>query len=139
MKKSAKDLIYEWHDRVWNHLEEAAIFELMDGTCVVHGLDLPEPGPKPFVAFYRNYLKTFSDIHHEIFELVQDGDHVVGHARMTATHIPTGKQVNVPFSISVVWKNGKAVEARNVVDFFSLLTQLGVLQPEIMTKAFVSA
>ncbi|MCZ6671926.1 MAG: ester cyclase [Verrucomicrobia bacterium] len=137
--KSAKELTIEWHNRVWNNRDEDAIYELMDDKCIVHGLDLTEPGPKGFVRFHRQYFEIWDNIQIDIFEMIEDGNLAIGHARVTGIHKPTQNKIDAPFSISVKWQDGKIIEARNVVDYVTLLTQMGALQPEIMVNAFATA
>ena len=136
MKKSAKELTIEWHDRVWNNREENAIYELMDDNCEVAGLKLSCPGPKGFVEFHRQYFQVWDPINIDIFEMIESEDQAIGHANIRGIHKPTGKKIDAVFSISVKWKDGKIIEARNVVDYVTLLTQMGALQPEVMMEAF---
>ena len=136
MEKSPKELTEEWHQRVWNDRDEDAIYELMDDECVVHGLDLTGPGPKRFVEFHRQYFEVWDPINIDIFEMIEFEDRAIGHATVKGTHIPTGNEIDAVFSISVKWRDGKIVEARNVVDYVTLLTQMGALDKNVMKEAF---
>ncbi len=133
--KTAKELTLEWHERVWNNLEEAAIHELMCTRCDIAGLDLSSPGPEGFLKLYHQFLSVFEAIHIDVFEMAEEDGHVVGHARFTATHKATNRKVDFPFSLSVKWKDGKATEARNVVDYTTLLSQLDMLDMNTLAQA----
>lgn len=136
MQKTPSELTIEWHERVWNLREESAIYELMDETCLISGLILDGPGPAGFIKFHRQYFQLWEDIRIEIIEMLENGDLAIGHANVTGIHKSTGNKINAVFSFSVRWKNGKAIEARNIVDYTTLLFQMGAMDPEVMIKAF---
>ena len=58
-----------------------------------------------------------------------------GNCSFTAVHKSSGKNVEMIFTVYVIWKNQQAVEVRNVVDFTTMLTQLELLDPTQMEKA----
>jgi len=134
-QKSGKELTLEWFKRVWNNGEQAAIHELMSPNCEVKGLDLPATGPEGFLPFYHNFQALFDDIHMDIFEMIEDDGHIVGHGRFQAMHKKSGNKVDIIFSSSIKWVDGKATEARNVVDFVGMLSQMGELDSELVAKA----
>ena len=108
----------------------------MDENCVIRGLQLPCPGPEGFVQFHRLYLSLYENIHIDVFELVEEGNVAIGHARVTGIHKKTGNKIDTVFSISIRWKEGKVIEARNVVDYVALLGQMVDFIPELMVQAF---
>ncbi len=126
----------QWFERVWNQQDEAMITELMAEDCDLHGLDLPIGGREGFLAFHRALSGAFANLNVEILELIESGDHVMGHCLFTGTHRATGKDVSTHFSFSGKWKDGLLIETRNVVDFTRMLAQIGELAPDTMARVF---
>ncbi|MEM9418162.1 MAG: ester cyclase [Planctomycetota bacterium] len=135
MSKSPNALVEEWFERVWNQCDENAVYEMMDPTCNVAGLDTKSAGPEGFLGFHRSFQNAFDSIHIEVTEAIEQDDLCIGHARFTATHKGTGKPVDMVFSASTRWRDGKIYEARNIVDFTTMLIQIGLLDPQIMVQA----
>ena len=133
--KTGKELTLDWFERVWNQQDIAAIPELMAEDCIIHGLSLGENGSKAFAQFHAAYCQAFENIHIEVFEVVEEDMKTIGNCRFTALHKGSGKDVEMVFSFSVKWENQKAVEARNVVDFTTMLAQLELFDPSQMSKA----
>lgn len=129
----------EWYERVWKHNEPEAIAELMAPDCVVHGLGVPVTGPEQFKGFHDSLIQAFSDPSVEVFEMEEIGDKTIGHATFKAQHKPTNQYVEFVFSFSVRWHDGQAIEARNVVDFTGLLTQIGAFNPLTLVESLQSA
>lgn len=125
-----------WIEKVWNQQDGSVIADLMAEDCDLKGLDLPAKGREGFQAFHQAIIGAFGDVKVEILELGTEGDYAFGHCVFNATHRATGKPVTTNFSVSGKWKDGLLVEGRNVVDFTLMLTQLGELQPETMSRVF---
>lgn len=136
MSKSAKDLTTEWFRRVWNEQNEQAVYELMCEHCVVQGLENPELARQGFLNVYKAFNGILESIHIDIMEMVQEGDQVIGHAHFTAVHKNTKNKVDMVFSFSAIWKNGKISSARNVVDFVTMLSQMNLMDKATMAMAF---
>ena len=135
-EKSGKQLTLDWFERVWNGSDERAIHELTCPDCEIKGLEMPMAGPDGFVAMHRMFQDAFSDINVEVLDLVEEDGHVAGHAQFHANHRSTDKPVSITFSISVKWRDGRMTEARNVVDYFGLLTSLGLVEARSLSAAF---
>ncbi len=137
--KTEKELMLEWYERVWKQNDENAISELMAPNCIVHGLGIPVIGPDQFAEFHDNFIQAFRDPWVEVFELVEADSVTLGHATFRAIHSPTDRNIEFVFSFSVKWVNGQAVEARNVVDFTSMLAQIGAFNPNILVESLKPA
>ena len=135
---TAVDLTLEWFERVWNKLDETAIYDLMADCCEIKGLNLQDVGPKAFVSYFEKFTSTFEDIEIIVFEILENDDLVLGHARFTAKHRDSGINVDTVFSISAKWQDGKMIEARNVINFISLLSQLGFVDQDFFQKAIMN-
>ncbi|MGB0993844.1 MAG: ester cyclase [Akkermansiaceae bacterium] len=136
--KTGKELTLEWFQRVWNNCEHDAIFDLMSEECEIHGLNLQKRGASGFAQFHTAYCKAFENIHIEVFEMAEENGLVIGHARFTAKHKKSNNDVDMVFSLSVRWQDGKAIEARDVVDFTTMLSQIGAFDMRVLADAIES-
>lgn len=128
----------EWYDRVWSQCDDNAISELMHPDCVVHGIGVPINGPDDFKNFHHSFLQAFSKPNVEVIEMIETEEVSIGHAIFRAKHLKAETDIEFQFSFSVKWKDGKAVEGRNVVDFTSVLTQIGVLEPNVFVESLLA-
>ena len=135
MATTGKEVVQEWYDRVWNQSEEAAICELMDCDCKIDGLAVRKQGSEGFTEFYRGFQATFEDMHIEVMEMVEEDGRVFGHAKFTGKHIKSGNPVELIFATSATIQEGKIVEARDVVDFGSLMDQIGAVKLPNLAEA----
>lgn len=133
--KSGKELMHEWYERVWNRGEEDAVFELMHESCEMQGLDLPERGPEGFLQFYKGFAGAFENMRIELIELVEEEGHVAGFAKFTGQHKKSGRDVELVYATSGKWENGVVVSTREIVDFGSLLSQIGAAELPALFEA----
>lgn len=84
-----------------------------------------------FATFYR----AFPDIHFTIEDLIEEGDKVVVMDRVTGTHQgefngipPTGRSVSYSEIFILRFASGRIAEGWGVVDIFSQMKQLGLIQ-----------
>jgi predicted ester cyclase len=136
--KTAKELTREWFDRVWNHLDRSAIEELMDPECEILGLTATVRGPRGFLSVHESFTKAFDQIHVELVELVAEENEVAGHARFGARHRESQRQVDMMFSFSGKFENGRLKQVHHVVDYTSLLAQLNLFDPRRIGVVFSS-
>ncbi|NRA37256.1 MAG: ester cyclase [Planctomycetes bacterium] len=136
---SAKQLTEEWFDRVWNQGDQAAVHEMMCTSCTVKGLPMEKAGPDGFVGIHQVFQSTFDNIKVDIEEIHEIGNRAIGHAHFTGTHKGSGKAVDIIFSFSGEWHNGKVTDARNVIDFAALLTQIGTIKETAVFDALMPA
>lgn len=133
--KSPADLTREWFDRVWNQQDERAIYDLLSEDAEIKGLNLAQKGPAGFAQFFQVYCANFKDIRVEITEILEKDDRVMGHALFHATYVKNQKPVDMEFSFSAQWKDGKIIEAKNVVDHHTMLLQIGALPADLLTTS----
>lgn len=100
---------------------------------VVPGVPPTREGVHMFTAALR---AAFPDIHYEVVGQWQDGDHHIGHVRVTGTM--QGDFAGMPASgKSATWEeihigrfaDGKVAEHWGLLDQLGMLTQLGFLSP----------
>ncbi|MDF1824964.1 MAG: ester cyclase [Verrucomicrobiales bacterium] len=138
MEVSAKQLTGIWFDRVWNGMDRSAVGELMHAGCEVLGLGNTVVGPAGFLRIHESFKNAFDQIYVDVVDLVSEGDEVAGHARFAARHRFSGKEVDLIFSFSARFAEGKLIRVRNVIDYTSLLAQLDLLEPEKLKAVFES-
>jgi steroid delta-isomerase-like uncharacterized protein len=118
-----------------------------DAELVAQTVDeIFEPGVKhsPFEAtgvqtlkemvFTRLY-RAFPGLHITIEDVIEEGDKVVVRDTVTGTHLgefnglpPTGKSVSYSEILIIRFANGRIAEIWGVVDIFTQMKQLGVIQ-----------
>lgn len=86
------------------------------------------------MVFDRLY-RAFPDLHITLEDLIEEGDKVVEKDMVTGTHLgefnglpPTGKSVSYNEIFIMRFANGRIAELWGVVDIFSQLKQLGMIQ-----------
>jgi steroid delta-isomerase-like uncharacterized protein len=79
--------------------------------------------------------QAFPDIHITLDDLIEEGDKVVEMDTVTGTHLgefdglpPTGKSVSYSEIFIMRFVNGRIAETWGVVDIFSQMKQLGLIQ-----------
>lgn len=129
------DLIRKWFEEVWNRGSEATI----DAMCskdvtgygqAQHGADIH--GPEQFKELWRGVRGSFSDIHIDVLDTIEQHDRVVARWTMGMVHTgtflgvaPTNTKVAVNGISIQRFVNGQMVEAWDNWDQLGLLVQLG--------------
>jgi predicted ester cyclase len=116
--------------------------ELMDPGMIDHYYQmqgLPEPNlnkVEAFKKFYSGLLAAFPDAKAEIHNMIAEGDLVATHKTLHCTHKgefmgipPTGKKVEVDIIDIFRIAGGKMVEHWGIINWTSIMQQLGVTQP----------
>jgi len=143
MAADAGSLMRRWFQEVWNDGKEETIDEMFPPNSVMWGVSRPDAssrGPEEFRAFYQAMRKTFSDIHIELEDLVQQGDTAFTRFTVSATHdgdgfgmAPTRKTIKLTGMCELRAANGVIVEGWNVWDQIGLARELGLLGPQALT------
>ena len=102
---------------------------------VVHApMGLSTAGPEAEKEVWRDALRAMPDIHHEIQEVIEVGSSIAARAIVTGTLegdfagiAANGRSFTVDQGLFAHVREGKIVEAWEIVDTASLLRQLGVL------------
>lgn len=136
--ESPKELTHQWFERVWNQLDEGAVMELMHPDGEILGLGTTVVGREGFIGYHRAFRRGFDQIRIEIVDLVAEDTAVAGHARFSAIHRGSGREVDIFLSFAGRFEDGKLRWVRNVVDFTALLSQIGTLDPRAVGLLFES-
>jgi predicted ester cyclase len=126
-----------WYDGLWNDDDESTIDALLAPECCVHGLDeSPIRSAETFKGFYRNIIATFPKLSAHIERVVTDGEQASGMVTIDATHAKSGKSVRFETVFFMRCKDGKIVEAWNLVDWVPLLLASGTISPDGFAAVF---
>ncbi len=131
-----KARILTWFERAWNEGGKSAVGELMSAEAEVLGLGTAVMNAVAFGENLRSFHQTFDQIRVEVVDLVSGEDEGAGHARFSARHGVSGREVDVLFSFSVRFEDGRIIWLRHVFDFSALLAQLGTFDPRAVGLIF---
>jgi predicted ester cyclase len=136
-------LMRRWFQEVWNEGKEETIDELFPRNSVMWGVGRPDAssrGPEEFRAFHQAMRKTFSGMHIELEDIVQENDTAYTRFKVSAKHSgdgfgmePTGKTITLVGMCCLKAANGVIVEGWNVWDQVGLARELGLLGPQALT------
>lgn len=118
-----------WMDQVWNKQNDDHVRKHMAKGCIVHGLPGAPKGPEAFIAFRKGMSATITDLHIDVLEQAKQGKWHLVICKVTGTHARTGKSVAFTFGGSARVRKKRIREARNVVDFLTVLLQTGLISP----------
>ena len=135
-----KELVRRIYDELWNErkLEVAEELIAQDAVNYDTGL-LPQPfGPEEMKGTVRMVTAGFPDNHHDVEEMIAEGNKVVVRCTLTGTHEgefmgmpPTGRSIEVSEIHVYRLEDGKAVEHRVGRDDLGAMRQLGVIPDEL--------
>lgn len=108
----------------------------MHPEAMIDGLNMRQPGPDGFLPIHQAFISGFDNTHVEILEMMEKDGSVMGHAVFTGIHHATQTPVTMEFSFSGRWENGLLMEAKNVIDYLPMLTQLKLFSEDLFGKAF---
>jgi steroid delta-isomerase-like uncharacterized protein len=87
---------------------------------------------------FTRLQRAFPDLHIALEDVIEEGDKVVEKDLVTGTHQgefnglpPTGRSVSYHEIFIMRFANGRIAEIWGVVDIFSALTQLGMIQASV--------
>jgi predicted ester cyclase len=131
----AGPLLRRWFTEVWNERRDATIDELMSPDAAIQGLAPAAIRGDGFREVRREFLRGFPDLHIEVDDVVAQLDMAAVRFSCTGTHTgvfqgipPTNAKVSFKGTVFARVESGRVVEAWNLVDQLTLLTQLGVVQ-----------
>lgn len=118
----------------FNNSDLDRYLELYDPSLTLHGYSEQPMGKQEAEGFYQGILSALSDIHLDIFEVVEEGDMIAARFTMTGTHsgelsgVPaTGLPISQNGMTIMRFSGGKVVERWSIADFLSVLMQIGAM------------
>lgn len=135
MSAENKELIRRWYEALSRHDVESVVD--MVAVDFIHNSSTNQ-GRDGVRAELDYWFSAFPDASVSVEDLIADGDRVAARATTTGTHggefmgtPPTGKRITVEEYDIFRIENGRIAEAWAAVDFYGMLTQLGVLPSEV--------
>jgi len=121
-------------DRVINAGDYSVLDELVHPDYVYRAPGQELQGVGAIRSLFEAYRSAFPDLHIDVDDLVAAGDRVAIAFTLTGTHAgalmgieATGQRVSVDGTLFSRFEDGRIVEEWEVIDQFSLFSQLGVV------------
>lgn len=145
-----KAIVRRFYEELWNERRVEIAGEIIAADCVTHQLraGVDDGGtlrtPEMLRAHVAAWLAGFPDLRFTIECLIAEGDRVVSHSRMRATHTgvwlgiaPTHREVSLPMIVIQRIAEGKIAEDWVLVESLGFYQQLGLVPTteEIMLRA----
>ena len=125
---SSRAVLENWFENVWNKQDESYIRENLTPDFVLHGIGNPEVRSQDaFIEFWRAITHNIVQIHVSIIHFNGDDDGGCGIAEATGRDNKTDQEIQFRFGVWFRLENGLIAESENVIDFFTYLTQIGVI------------
>ena len=129
-----KALVRQFITRVFENMEEEAVDELTSERLIMHSVPGGAPGRQTLKDAMNRVRKGLSQVSMRIDELVAEDDlvaaHVTAHAVQSGEFMglpPSNKEYTAPEMHLFTITDGRIAEHRAVVDFMSIMKQLGAL------------
>ncbi|HYP02304.1 MAG TPA: ester cyclase [Pyrinomonadaceae bacterium] len=146
-----KAIVRRFYEELWNERRVEIADEIIAADCLTHQLSagavdvkgVPRT-PEMIREHVAAWLAGFPDLHFTIEQMFAEGDHVVTHSRMRATHTgawqgiaATGRTVSLPMIVIQRISGGKIAEDWVLVESLGFYQQLGFLPAteEIIARA----
>jgi len=131
-----EEVLRTWMRRLWDERDPSVIDELFAPQGSAAGLE-PRPvvGAQEFHAFYAMVAAAIVNTSVIIEHIMTKGDEALLVATFRGTHKKTTKEVTMRFAAHAVVRDGKIVDATNILDVLSLLQQIGEAAPDALPRA----
>jgi hypothetical protein len=140
MQPTTEDVIRRWFREVWSERKPEVIEELfVPERNGVTGL-APNPiGPKEFRGFWDLITGAVKDTAVTIEHMMCRDTEALFLGVLRGAHTRNGAPIEIRFAGHATVKNGKIVDATNVVDFLALLQQVGACDADLLGRSLASA
>jgi C-1 hydroxylase len=135
MSQENKELVRKWFEALSRHDADSAAD--MVTSDFVHNSSTNQ-GREGVRAELDYWFSAFPDASVSVEDLIAEGDRVVARVTSSGTHggefmgaPATGKRISVQEVDILRIENGRIAEAWAAVDFYGMLTQLGLLPSEV--------
>jgi ketosteroid isomerase-like protein len=136
MIPGTEDTIRIWLHRLWNERDPSVIEELFMPDGCAEGLDAkPIIGPKEFRAFWDLLAGAIVETNVDIEHIMTKGDEALLVASFRGVHRETRSEVHMRFAAHAIVREGKIVDATNVLDALGLLQQIGKAERDALPAA----
>lgn len=122
--------------RLWNDRDPAVIEELFLPDGCAEGLQAkPVIGPREFRAFWDMLSTAIVETNVEIEHIMTHGEEALLVASFRGVHRDSRSEVHMRFAAHAIVRDGKIVDATNVLDALSLLQQIGKAERDALPAA----
>lgn len=128
-----KEIVIRYNKEFIEQANIQTLYDIVDPEFVNHSAppDVPK-GPEGVLHYFNYFLRpAFPDIRVEIYDLLAEGDKVVAHKTLRATHkgdfldmAATNKEVAIDVIDIVRLKDGKYIEQWSLMDLDKVLLQI---------------
>lgn len=136
---TTEDVIRRWFREVWSERKPEVIDELFvperDG---VTGLAANPIGPKEFHGFWDLITNAVGNTAVTIDHIMCRDTEALFLGTLRGTQTRGGAPIEIRFAGHATVKNGKIVDATNVVDFFALLQQVGACDADLLGRSLTA-
>ena len=133
--KTATQIIEQWFEQVWNNSDGAYIDRLLADNVDIIGLSTERiTTPAGFHDFFTKFNIAFTAIQAHIERMISQDNAVSGIVHFKAKHRRSGVITQFKVSFHGLVENEKIVELKGVLDFLGILTQINVLDADILEK-----
>ena len=129
-----KELVRRLYLEGLNAGDESVADELVADDFVNEGGFTDAKGPEAFKVTIRRMRASFPDLEYSLEEMIAEEDKVAVRWTMHGTHRgaylgvePTGRRIRLQALVILIFRDGKVVGRRGIVDQFGLLKQLGAV------------
>ncbi|MEM6993576.1 MAG: ester cyclase [Myxococcota bacterium] len=134
-----EQILRTWFDRVWKQRDANAIDELFVPSGRAQGLSPDQVvGPKEFRAFFELLTNAVENTDFIVDDLMTHGPDLMFLGRFTGTHTKSGRRVECRVAGTGRVEKGKIVASTNVVDFVTLLQQIGKAPADLVPAALLA-
>ena len=131
-----KAVVRQFITRVFENMDASAVDELVTQDFMMHSVPNAQPGTQTLKDAQQRVKAGLSEVHFRIDDLVAEGDKVAArvtvHARQTGEFMglkPSNKEYSAPEMHLFRLHDGRIREHWAVVDFGSIMKQLGASSP----------
>lgn len=122
--------------RLWNERDPSVIEELFLPDGCAEGLNgKPIIGPKEFRAFWSMLAGAIEQTSCEIEHIMTHGEEALLVASFRGLHRDSKAEVHMRFAAHAIVRDGKIVDATNVLDALALLQQIGKAERDALPAA----
>jgi steroid delta-isomerase-like uncharacterized protein len=131
MRKSGWELATRWFDEVWNQGRRETIAEMLAPDSTLHEGGTASFGPGGFYPLYDRLRASFSEIHVNVDDVIEDGDKMCVRWSFSGKHTgdglgvaATGKTVRVTGMTLIRFQDGLFLEGWQNWDMLSMMEQI---------------
>ena len=131
MPLSPAQVARRWFQEIWNERNPEVIYELMAPDALGHMMSRQIVGPADFHEAWKGLTTLFPDLHVEVEDVVEQGEHAVLRWRLTGHHrglalglTPTGTRIELHGMTWFHCRDGRAIEGWDGWDESGLMNRL---------------